>query len=277
MTDTDTIKLFPRAADAPRFAGYRRAGGVGTRNAIGVLSLAPAAATVAEAVCARAGGDLVRLAWRGEPGPALHRTLEGFASHPNFGGVLIIDADGEGVTLRSDPRRTRRLDVVHAGGTLNAIDQALAHLEVLARQAADDRREVVQARELVLGLHGDVDHPAVALAVRQLREAGARVILGGTGPAAATGLVATGATVLAYATARGSAFGCRPAPCLKLALATELYQRMAGDMDVDCGAVDVGLPAAMVADGVIQALMAVASGEPTRAEAAGHADHDFLP
>ncbi len=57
----------------------------------------------------------------------------------------------------------------------------------------------------------------------------------GYDPVSATGQVAGGANVLAFTTGRGSAYGCKPTPSIKLATNTEMYKRMSEDMDINCG------------------------------------------
>jgi len=47
-----------------------------------------------------------------------------------------------------------------------------------------------------------------------------------------TGQVAGGANIVCFTTGRGSCFGCKPAPSLKLATNTPMYQRMSDDMDI---------------------------------------------
>src|SRR5262249_60173864 len=59
----------------------------------------------------------------------------------------------------------------------------------------------------------------------------------GYDPVSATGQVAGGANVLCFTTGRGSVFGCKPTPSLKLATNTSLYRRMTDDMDLNCGTV----------------------------------------
>ena len=59
----------------------------------------------------------------------------------------------------------------------------------------------------------------------------------GYDPVSVTGIVAGGATVVCFTTGRGSVFGCKPAPSLKLATTSELYRRMTDDMDFNCGPV----------------------------------------
>ena len=56
----------------------------------------------------------------------------------------------------------------------------------------------------------------------------------GFDPVSVTGIVAGGATVVCFTTGRGSVFGCRPTPSIKLATNTQMYQRMAGDMGINC-------------------------------------------
>ena len=57
----------------------------------------------------------------------------------------------------------------------------------------------------------------------------------GYDPVAATGQVAGGANILAFTTGRGSAYGCKPTPSIKLATNTPMYERMIDDMDINCG------------------------------------------
>src|SRR5271166_2256775 len=57
----------------------------------------------------------------------------------------------------------------------------------------------------------------------------------GYDPVSATGQVAGGANVLAFTTGRGSAFGCKPTPSIKLATNSDMYKRMIDDMDINCG------------------------------------------
>src|ERR1700680_3057529 len=62
----------------------------------------------------------------------------------------------------------------------------------------------------------------------------------GYDPVSATGQVAGGANIICFTTGRGSVFGCKPAPSLKLATNTPLYRRMTDDMDINCGPIADG-------------------------------------
>src|SRR5918999_2574701 len=57
----------------------------------------------------------------------------------------------------------------------------------------------------------------------------------GYDPVSATGQVAGGANMICFTTGRGSAYGCKPAPSLKLETNTPLFRRMIDDMDINCG------------------------------------------
>ncbi len=59
----------------------------------------------------------------------------------------------------------------------------------------------------------------------------------GYDPVAATGQVAGGANLVCFTTGRGSVFGCKPSPSIKLATNTPMYKRMEDDMDVNCGTI----------------------------------------
>lgn len=100
----------------------------------------------------------------------------------------------------------------------------------------------------------------------------------GYDPVSVTGLVAGGATVVCFTTGRGSVFGSRPAPSLKLATNSEVYRRQREDMDVDCGRiVDGGASVAEVGQEILDRVLAAASGEPTASEAAGIGFEEFVP
>jgi altronate hydrolase len=100
----------------------------------------------------------------------------------------------------------------------------------------------------------------------------------GYDPVSVTGIVAGGANLVCFTTGRGSVFGCRPAPSLKLATTTELYRRMAGDMDFDCGAVlDGRATVTELGEALFKEILAVVSGRPTKSEELGFGDEEFVP
>ena len=94
----------------------------------------------------------------------------------------------------------------------------------------------------------------------------------------ATGQVASGANLVAFTTGRGSCFGCRPAPSIKLATNTEMYRRMEDDMDIDCGAIIEGkVSIKEMGDVIFQDIIATASGRATKSEQLGYGDDEFAP
>jgi len=100
----------------------------------------------------------------------------------------------------------------------------------------------------------------------------------GYDPVNATGLVAGGATVLCFTTGRGSVFGSRPTPCLKLATNTEMYQRMTEDMALNCGTIaDGGATVEEMGQRIFELILATASGERTRSEDLGFGLEEFIP
>ena len=56
----------------------------------------------------------------------------------------------------------------------------------------------------------------------------------GYDPASVTGQIASGCNVVTFTTGRGSCFGCKPSPSIKIATNTEMYNNMIEDMDVNC-------------------------------------------
>ena len=100
----------------------------------------------------------------------------------------------------------------------------------------------------------------------------------GFDPISVTGQVASGANLIVFTTGRGSCFGCRPSPSLKLATNTPMYERMKDDMDINCGVIiegksSVGEMGKVIFDQIVR----VASGEKTSSEKLGYGDDEFAP
>jgi altronate hydrolase len=100
----------------------------------------------------------------------------------------------------------------------------------------------------------------------------------GYDPVSATGQVAGGANVVCFTTGRGSVFGCKPAPSLKLATNTSLYRRMTDDMDINCGGIADGEKTIQqVGQEIFELVLATASGQKTKSEELGFGDDEFIP
>src|SRR5262245_7943273 len=99
----------------------------------------------------------------------------------------------------------------------------------------------------------------------------------GYDPVSMTGIVAGGANVLVFTTGRGSVFGCKPAPSIKIATNTPLYRHMVDDMDVDAGVILEGTPVEEVGRRIFEEVLAVAGGKKTRSELAGVGEEEFAP
>jgi altronate hydrolase len=100
----------------------------------------------------------------------------------------------------------------------------------------------------------------------------------GYDPVSATGQVAGGANLICFTTGRGSVYGCKPAPSLKLATNTPLYSRMTDDMDVNCGEIlDGSLSVQEAGERIFRLMLATASGEPSKSERHGFGADEFVP
>ena len=100
----------------------------------------------------------------------------------------------------------------------------------------------------------------------------------GFDPVSATGQIAGGANLIAFTTGRGSMFGAKPVPSLKLATNTPMYERLIEDMDLNCGGILDGM-ASVESTGraIFDAMLAAASGQRTKSELLGLGDHEFVP
>ena len=100
----------------------------------------------------------------------------------------------------------------------------------------------------------------------------------GYDPVSAPGQIAGGAQIVAFTTGRGSAFGSKPAPTIKLATNDALFARMEDDMDINCGdIVSRSVPIAEKGREIFERILAVASGEKTKSERLGLGDNEFVP
>ncbi|MBB2775089.1 UNVERIFIED_ORG: altronate hydrolase [Comamonas terrigena] len=100
----------------------------------------------------------------------------------------------------------------------------------------------------------------------------------GYDPVASTGQIASGAQLICFTTGRGSMFGSKPAPTIKLASNTPMYTRLEEDMDINCGVViDGTMTVPELGQQIFEQILRHASGEATKSEALGLGDHEFVP
>jgi altronate hydrolase len=99
----------------------------------------------------------------------------------------------------------------------------------------------------------------------------------GYDPVSATGQVAGGANILCFTTGRGSAYGNKPTPSIKIATNSAIYRRMVDDMDINCGDILEGVGIEEKGEEIFQAILRVASGERTKSEDLGYGDNEFVP
>ncbi|ALK33353.1 UxaA family hydrolase [Burkholderia plantarii] len=100
----------------------------------------------------------------------------------------------------------------------------------------------------------------------------------GYDPVSATGQVAGGANLLCFTTGRGSAYGCAPAPSLKLGTNTALWRRQAEDIDINCGTIlDGETSIDELGQRIFERMLATASGAPTQSELHGYGQNEFVP
>ena len=100
----------------------------------------------------------------------------------------------------------------------------------------------------------------------------------GNDPVSMTGLVSGGCNVGVFTTGRGSVYGCKPSPCIKVATNSPLYHWMEEDMDINAGTILDGTESVEeVGTRIYDKILAVASGEKTKSELAGLGDEEFAP
>jgi altronate hydrolase len=100
----------------------------------------------------------------------------------------------------------------------------------------------------------------------------------GYDPVSVTGQVASGANVICFTTGRGSCFGCKPVPSLKLSTNSSMYERMSEDMDINCGTIAEGKEKIEdVGQKIFELVVNTASGNKSKSEINGYGDEEFNP
>src|SRR5690349_15786762 len=100
----------------------------------------------------------------------------------------------------------------------------------------------------------------------------------GYDPVSATGQVAGGANMICFTTGRGSVYGCKSSPSVKLATHTPMYEKMEDDMDINCGAIlDGSMSVQEAGKKIFELVLATASGQPSKSEAHGFGADEFVP
>jgi altronate hydrolase len=96
--------------------------------------------------------------------------------------------------------------------------------------------------------------------------------------ASITGMVAGGANIICFTTGCGTVLGCKPSPIIKLASNTEMFQRLSGDMDINCGLIVQGKKTLEeMGAAIFKKILDITSGQKTKSEAFGFGDNEFVP
>jgi altronate hydrolase len=100
----------------------------------------------------------------------------------------------------------------------------------------------------------------------------------GFDPVSATGQIAGGANLICFTTGRGSMFGAKPTPSIKLATNTPMFEKLIEDMDINCGEIlDGTATVQQMGQKIFELMLQTASGSRTRSEELGLGDHEFVP
>ena len=100
----------------------------------------------------------------------------------------------------------------------------------------------------------------------------------GYDPVSVTGQVASGSNIIIFKTGRGSCFGFKPTPSLKIATNTNMYNNMKEDMDINAGTImDGESDIEKIGKEIFQSIIDTASGKLTKSEINGYGDDEFNP
>lgn len=408
-TDIEEKGMLPEA-ERRTFMGFDRgAGGVGTRNYIGVIASVNCSATVSryiadyfnkeggldgfenvDGVVAQTHGGGCALNTKSEGYRLLIRTIQGYARHPNFGGILLIGLGCETNQIApilehyrlEEGDRLRTMTIQQHGGTRKTIEAAIANIKEMlpAVNAAERTEQPLSKLKIALecggsdGYSGISANPALGYASDLIVRNGGTTVLSetpeiygaehlltkravtpavaekllqridwwrdytarngdelnnnpshgnklgglttilekslgavakggsmplkavyefaetvtesgfvfmdtpGYDPVAVTGQVAGGCNVICFTTGRGSVSGFKPAPCIKIATNSEMYEHMKEDMDINCGEIVTGAETIEESGKrIFEHIIAVASGDKTVSEIYDYGDNEFVP
>ena len=100
----------------------------------------------------------------------------------------------------------------------------------------------------------------------------------GYDPVSITGEVASGCNIICFTTGRGSCYGNKPVPSIKIASNSSMYSQMKDDMDLNCGAIAEGTESvAEAGQRIFETILETASGSKTRSEELDIGDAEFAP
>ena len=100
----------------------------------------------------------------------------------------------------------------------------------------------------------------------------------GYDPVSVTGQVASGANVICFTTGRGSCFGFKPTPSIKIATNTNMYNKLSEDMDINAGTIMDNVSSVNeVGKEIFDKIISVASGEKSKSEINDYGDDEFNP
>ena len=113
----------------------------------------------------------------------------------------------------------------------------------------------------------------------KLRKKGFNFMNGpGFDPVSVTGQVASGANIICFTTGRGSCFGFKPSPSIKIATNTNMYNKLQEDMDINAGPImDNEKTIEEIGKEIFDKIISVASGEKSKSEINGYGDDEFNP
>ena len=83
---------------------------------------------------------------------------------------------------------------------------------------------------------------------------------------------------MCFTTGRGSVYGCKPSPSIKLSTNTAMYRKMSEDMDINCGVIADGASSVEeIGEQIFEYFLSVASGKKSKSEEMGFGDNEFIP
>ena len=100
----------------------------------------------------------------------------------------------------------------------------------------------------------------------------------GFDPVSVTGQVASGSNIICFTTGRGSCFGFKPTPSIKIASNTNMYNNLKDDMDINAGTImDGDSDIKKIGTEIFESIINTASGKLTKSEINEYGDDEFSP
>lgn len=290
--------------------GYVRVDGkIGIRNNVAVIYTCLQVRHVAQQIALGIPrGEVLGLNSSSDNGNAA--VIIELCKHPNIAAAVIVGLDEQDEqaslllgAIANTAKSVASIQVLVDGGTVQAVLKGIRIGSLLARQAENARQIPVALSNLIVGVIDDGKraakndaYPAVEWVINWITARRGTVVCSSSLPAALSAqdtlvfgqapaaagiyrmeqaslhaLLASGAHLILLVSGTGNVTGSAITPVIKICGNSDVFLRLSDDMDIDAGQAAEGQEEAIdIGRRILEKLVDVAAGEPSKAEVLQH-------